>query len=269
MIRLALFGQPVSQSLSPKIHGLFAQQAGLEVTYEALDTAPGTLAAALQQFADRGGTGCNITLPLKGEAAALAVDRSERVQLANAANTLQHDVQGWHADSTDGPGLLMDLQRLRMETAGKRLAVLGAGGAAASVTASLLDSRPASLTVFNRNLSRAEALAERHAHLGNVTARPLHAVSSSGTFDLVINATSLGHKGDLPPLHAAMFSPQGQCYDMNYGPAARGLEEWCAAQGIMHASGLGMLVGQAAESFRIWTGFRAAMQPVLTALASP
>lgn len=266
MIRLALFGHPVSQSLSPRIHGLFAQQAELPVDYRAIDTAPGTLAAALQRFAAGGGTGCNITLPLKGEAKDLAAGCSERVRLAGAANTLILDDGGWHAESTDGPGLVMDLARLGANPGGQRVAILGAGGAAASVLASLLAAKPRSIDIFNRTAASARALAMRHAQLGAVRGCSMDSLGEAGPFGLVINATSAGHAGALPPVHDKLVGPDGFFYDMNYGPAAEALTGWCREQRIAHAQGLGMLVGQAAESFALWTGFQPDIDPVLKAL---
>lgn len=266
MIRLALFGQPVRHSLSPRIHGLFAEQAQLDVEYRAIDTAPGSLAEALERFAGSGGVACNITVPLKREAQRLAVRCSDRVRMAEAANTLTLADDGWQAESTDGPGLMMDFDRLRIKPAGKRLALLGAGGAAASVLATLLAAGPESIDVFNRTAARADALALGHKGLGQVTGHNLAALATAEPFDLVINATSQGHAGMLPPVHDALLVTGGLVYDMNYGPAATPLANWCGERAIAHSAGLGMLVGQAAESFALWTGYRPDIGRVLNTL---
>jgi len=264
LIRLALFGAPVRHSLSPDIHRGFAGQAGLAIDYRAIETGPGALAEALAEFAQGGGRGCNITLPLKREAMLLAGTCSERVRLAGAANTLTRAGDGWSADNTDGTGLARDLAAWGgAPLAGLRVAVLGAGGATAGVLAALLAERPHEVVVFNRTRSRALDLAERHAGLGSVLGRGLEDLERAGPFDLLINATSLGHAGGIPPLAAAHFAGHGRCYDLNYGPAASPLRAWCEERGIDYRDGLGMLVEQAAESFAIWTGFRPDTAPVL------
>jgi shikimate dehydrogenase len=265
VITLAVFGQPVLHSLSPRIHLAFGRQAGLSVAYRAIEVAPGGLADALAALAARGGVGCNVTLPLKHEAQSLAHSCSERVELARAANTLLRDGDGWHAENTDGTGLVMDLRRLGMDPAGKRVALLGAGGAAAGVCAALLDARPSKLRIYNRTVDRALALVKRHRSLGPITAKGMNRLGDEA-FDLVLNATALGHGGGMPPVSTEIFAPGGALYDLNYGPAAEPLEQWAHRAGVTYQPGLGMLVGQAAESFRLWTGFEPELEPVLEEL---
>lgn len=265
MIRLAVFGQPVKQSLSPRIHRLFAEQAGLVVDYRAIECPPGGLGEALETLAERGGRGCNVTLPLKQEAMTLAELRSERVELAGAANTLTRTETGWSAENTDGTGLVADLLRLGLDPAGRRVALIGAGGAAAGVTAALLAAKPATLAIFNRTAERARDLANRHRHLGPVTGHGLDALASE-RFDLVLNATSQGHAGGLPPVHPDLFETDAHLYDLNYGPAAHPLQAWAQDHDIPYSPGIGMLVGQAAESFRIWTGVEPELEVVIEAL---
>lgn len=266
LIPLALFGSPVGQSLSPRIHALFAEQAGLTVRFDARETLPGTLAEALEAFAEAGGRGCNITLPLKQEAMSLAATRSDRVNRAGAANTLLRSSDGWHAETTDGAGLVADLEQLGLSPAGRRLIVVGAGGATAGVLSALLEAGAARIDIYNRTAATAEDLAARHADLGEVHGHGLKALASATPAELVLNATSLGHQGGVPPLHAALFGDGAACYDLNYGAAARPLLDWCADRGIRARDGLGMLVGQAAASFELWTGFAPDPAPVLAAL---
>ncbi len=264
LIRLALFGSPVRHSLSPRIHAAFARQGGLDVVYEAVETLPGTLAEALARFAAAGGLGCNITLPLKREAVQLAATCSERVRLAEAANTLVHEGdERWRAENTDGTGCVGDLQAdPRFRLAGARIVMLGAGGAAAGVLAALLEASPLEVVILNRTAGKAERLARRHGDLGRVSGRGLDDAAECGGFDLVINATSAGHGGGLPALDDGLFGTDGACYDLNYGVAAHPLRQWCLERRIHYRDGLGMLVGQAAESFRIWTGFEPDSQAV-------
>jgi shikimate dehydrogenase len=265
-LRLALFGSPVGQSKSPRIHRLFARQARLEIRYEAIETPAGTLAAALERFAAEGGAGCNVTLPLKAEAAALARACSPAVERAGAANTLLRAEHGWRAENTDGVGLLADLRAGNLEPRGRRIALLGAGGAAAGILGALLEQPPREILIFNRTQTAAIELADRHAFLGVVSGHGLDALAGAGAFDLVLNATSAGHDGGLPPLAESLFTPDGACYDLNYGPAAAPLAAWCHEHRIPYRDGLGMLVEQAAESFRLWTGHSPDTPPVLQSL---
>lgn len=258
LIRLALFGEPVSTSLSPRIHSLFAQQTGQDIDYQAIETPTGGLQSALADFAARGGTGCNITLPLKREAMELAASCSPGVQRCGAANTLVRQAGGgWLADNTDGEGLVRDL----LANAGRKLrgadiGIIGAGGATAGILAALLQESPASVTVYNRTTGTAQELARQHKDLGPVQGLGLDTLASGTVHDLLINATSMGHAGLVPDLAPETISTRGSCYDLNYGAAAAPLHGWCEENGIRYRDGLGMLVEQAAVSFSMWTGIR-------------
>lgn len=266
LIKLALFGTPVNHSASPRIHQAFAKQAALEVDYRAIDTPLGSLSKALGAFTDRGGQGCNITLPLKHEAMELAVHCSDHVALSEAANTLVRDAHGWHAHSTDGIGLVADLNSAGINPDGKKVAILGAGGATASALAALLDANPSEVGIYNRSERTAFELAYRHQHLGPVFGTGLNSLAGAGRFDLIINATSIGHQGQVPPINPGLFQPDAWCYDLNYGVAAVPLKNWCTGHKVQYRDGLGMLVEQAAASFRLWTGFEAETKSVLEAL---
>lgn len=267
MIRLAVFGQPVAQSLSPRIHRLFAAQAGLEVDYSAIEATPENFTAKVRELAAMGALGCNITLPFKYEAWQMAASCSEQARRAEAANTLVFREPGWFADNTDGGGLVDDLEaRLDFELQGKRLCLLGAGGAARGVLAALLNRNPETMVIANRTEDKAVDLAARHADLGPVTGCSLSGLENAGPFDLLVNATSLGHRGAHPELDPGLLREGGFCYDMNYGAASKPLESHCEALEIKYSDGLGMLVGQAARSFRVWTGHEPETGPVLHAL---
>jgi shikimate dehydrogenase len=267
LIRLAVFGQPVAQSLSPRIHARFAQQCGLAVEYRAVEATAKTFPGKVEELAAAGGRGCNVTVPFKHDAWRLAQRRSPRADLAEAANTLVFDADGWFAANTDGGGLLFDLETgAGVVLEGARICLLGAGGAAAGVTAALLQARPSLLLIANRSANRAVALAARHEHLGNVAGGGLDAIDARGPFDVVVNATSLGHAGGAPGIQSGWLSPGGLCYDMNYGRAADPLHAACARSSIFYRDGLGMLVGQAALSFELWTGQRPDPLPVIDEL---
>ena len=267
LIRLAVFGQPVSQSLSPRIHKLFAAQFGLEIDYQAIEATAETFGPGVGELARTGGRGCNITVPFKADAWRLATMCSERATRAEAANTLVFTAGDWFADNTDGGGLVGDLQEnLGLKLAGARICLLGAGGAAGGVVAALLQAHPESLVIVNRTEARAAELVERHADLGPVESEALVSVDEHQPFDLLINATSLGHHNEAPGIEASWFKPSGLCYDMNYGRAAEPLRKKCAELQVNYSDGLGMLVGQAALSFQMWTGKRPEQASVLAAL---
>lgn len=255
LIKLAVFGQPVSRSLSPRIHTAFARQLGLDIDYRAIEATPETFGQELGKLARAGGRGCNITAPLKRHAWRAATMASENANRAEAANTLVFSASEWFADNTDGGGLVNDLQdNAGIVLEGARICLLGAGGAASGVLAALLSERPACIVIANRTPERAQQLAERHADLGPTSACGLEDVQRQAPFDLLINATSQGHGGRAPALEGTWLAGGGLCYDMNYGSAAQPLRQRCSDQGVAYRDGLGMLVGQAALSFALWTG---------------
>jgi len=268
LIRLALFGRPVAHSLSPAIHKLFAKQLGLEVDYQAIDTGAEGFPAALESFRRAGGTGCNVTLPLKQEAWRLATQASEEVKLAQAANTLVlQPGSGWSAHTTDGAGLIADLlDNHHVELHDRRILILGAGGATAGILGRLLAGQPSGIMLVNRNLARAQTLSERFGTFGKINVTSWTDLPMQGVFDLVINATSLGHHGEAPPLAISNLAPGGQVYDLNYYKASLPLKKYCGELGIPYIDGLGMLVEQAAKSFAIWTGQQPQTRTVIEAL---
>lgn len=269
-----VMGNPIAHSRSPWIHARFAQLTQQALRYEARLVPLDGLAQALTDFAAAGGRGCNITVPFKLQAAELAHTRSERVQLAGAANTLAWDGEGRiHADNTDGLGLVADItQGAGRAIAGASVLLIGAGGAAAGALAPLLEQRPTLITVANRTLERAQALVERHAALAATHQIPLLAAAPatlSDSFDIVINASASSLAGDTAPVPDCVLRPGSLAYDMMYGPAAQGFLQWAHRHGAQGRDGLGMLVEQAAEAFALWRGVRPPTAGVLAALRQP
>lgn len=255
LIRLALFGQPVKSSLSPAIHQMFARQFGLDIEYQLIEPGEQGFPQALEDFRASGGVGCNITLPFKRDAWQLANGSSPQASQAEAANTLVRQSNGWFAHTTDGAGLMSDLtENHGIEIKGKSVLILGAGGAAAGILGILLEQTPARVVLVNRNLERANSLLDRFQSDGIVSVTGWSDLPAEGQFDLVVNATSLGHQGLAPPLTASTFAADSLCYDMNYFKASLPLKQHCAELGQPYIDGMGMLVGQAAKSFQIWTG---------------
>jgi shikimate dehydrogenase len=269
MDRYAVVGQPVAHSLSPRIHPLFAQQGGAQISYQALEVAPADLAARLAELHATGYAGLNLTLPHKAAGVALCESTSAAARRAGAVNTLVRTAQGWHGENTDGPGLVQDLiANLHVTLAGRRVLVLGSGGAARGILEPLLQQAPAELVLAGRNPWKPEEIAVAFKEIGII--RPCtHLALKGDSFDVVLNATSAGHRGEVPRLPAGLFAPQALAYDLNYGPAARPFLEWAQSQGAARTSdGLGMLVEQAAEAFRLWRGQRPDGAAVLATLRS-
>jgi len=262
-----LFGHPVSHSLSPFIHGLFARDTGQQMTYRAYDVLPEEFTARVRSFFGGGGRGLNITLPHKLAAAALADELTDRADRAAAVNTLVRQGDSVLGDNTDGEGLVRDLcHNLGLVVTGSRVLILGAGGATRGVLAPLLGLEPATVTIANRTPDRATALAAAFADLGPTQGISFTAIGER-PFDLIINATSASISGEIPPIPRAAVTESTVCYDLAYGRSATAFVKWALECGCARAEqGLGMLAEQAAESFRLWRGVRPQTAPVLAAL---
>lgn len=263
--RYGVMGYPVSHSRSPVIHRLFALQTGQEMQYELLQVAPEKLDTAIRQFQRTGGKGLNITVPHKSEVVRLVDQLSERASTAGAVNTIVFRGSEMYGDNTDGIGLLRDLGvNLGVTLDDANILILGAGGATRGIIAPLLEMRPASLRIANRTLGKAQALVDHFEAHGPVSACRFNVVPVSEPYDLIINATSAGLKGDSPPYPAAAITDNTFCYDLSYGLSPTPFSTWArdhgAAKSVM---GWGMLVEQAAESFKLWRGMRPDTAPVL------
>jgi shikimate dehydrogenase len=264
--RYAVFGHPVAHSRSPWIHERFARLTGQHLVYGSLDVPPEAFANALQEFLAGGGKGLNITLPHKLAAFAAADALTGRARRAGAVNTLANRTAGLLGDNTDGAGLLRDLQEnLGIAITGRRVLLVGAGGAARGALPALLDAGPEEVLVANRSADRARALAADFAAAGPVHGCALDA--AAGPFDLIVNATSASLAGEVPALPAAVVGTATFCYDMAYGSGPTAFMRWAHANGAAGASdGVGMLVEQAAESFELWRGVRPPTEAVLAEL---
>ncbi|WP_313951669.1 shikimate dehydrogenase [Accumulibacter sp.] len=265
--RYCVFGNPVSHSKSPAIHAAFAAQCRQDISYQAILAARDGFAASVHSFVAAGGRGANVTIPFKEEAYRLATRLTARAQLAGAVNTLLFDGADILGDNTDGAGLLRDLSlNLACPIAGKRVLLLGAGGAARGAVAPLLDAAPAALVIANRSVARARDLAQGFGRSGSPSACGYRALAGQ-SFDLVINATSASLAGELPPLPAALFASGSLAYDMMYADGGTPFLAFAGEQGAARlADGLGMLVEQAAEAFLLWRGVRPDGAPVMAML---
>jgi shikimate dehydrogenase len=272
-----VIGNPVEHSRSPGIHARFAELCGQQMDYGRRLVPIGAFAEGIASFrreaAGRGDNarGCNVTVPFKFDAAALAQHPTQRATLAQAVNTLRFEDDGSiHADNTDGIGLVNDIvHNAGVAIAGKDLLLIGAGGAAAGVLGPLLDAGASRIVVANRTVDKAVALVQRHAALALRHGATLEAWALDevpGAFDVVVNATASSLAGDAVPVRAQVLRAGALAVDMMYGPAAAGFMAWAEAHGAMARDGLGMLVEQAAEAFAIWRGVRPPSAQVLAEL---
>jgi len=267
ILKLAVLGDPVEHSLSPRIHAAFGQQLGYEVDYGRVQTNAEQLPDRLKQLRDGGAVGVNLTVPLKSAGIRLCQRIDSAGRRARAVNTLHWQNGGWVGHNTDGAGVMIDLDRLQVSVSGRRVLILGAGGATAGILDPLLTAEPAEVLLVNRSAERAVELADRFAHRGPIEGAGLDESSASiHDFDVLIQATSAGHAGKLPPLRRAWLNRDAEVYDLNYGPAHASLQRWANAFDLPCHDGLGMLVSQAALAFEIWTGQRPDIEPALRLL---
>ena len=266
--RYAVIGNPIAHSKSPQIHGVFARETGQDLEYGRILGSMEDFPGDVRRFFRDGGHGLNVTVPFKEAAWAIADRRTPRAELAGAVNTLAPVSDGaLLGDNTDGAGLVRDLAvNQGLELAGKRVLLLGAGGASRGVLAPLLETGLATLTIANRTAAKARALAALAVRLGPVDGCGLDEIGSR-TFDLIVNATSAGLAEEVPPLPEGCLAPGGWTYDMLYADRPTAFCLWGQAHGASRTlDGLGMLVEQAAESFRLWRGVRPATGSALALL---
>ncbi|WP_151635744.1 shikimate dehydrogenase [Noviherbaspirillum aerium] len=265
--RYGVIGNPVAHSKSPDIHAAFARQTEQALTYERLLAPLDGFASTVRALIEQGFKGANVTVPFKLEAFALAGALSERAEAAGAVNTLKFDGGAIVGDNTDGMGLVTDIvANAGVAMRGKRILLMGAGGAARGVVLPILAQAPEQLVIANRTASKAKELAERFSGKGAIAACDFESLQDS--FDVVINATSASLSSDLPPLPARAFAEGCLAYDMMYGPAPTVFMEFARQHGAATRDGLGMLVEQAAESFHLWRGVRPATRTVYDDLRS-
>jgi shikimate dehydrogenase len=271
----AVIGNPIGHTKSPLIHGLFAEATRQAMSYVAIEgplVPDDGFANVVREFAANGGKGMNVTAPFKLKAFALADARSERAALAGAANALKFEHGRIIAENFDGIGLLRDIEvNLGVPLAGKRVLLLGAGGAARGALLPFLAANPAELVIANRDAAKARALvAQAGARAAAVRACGYGDLLAMGRFDLVVNATSASLTGDLPPVPPGVFNPAGIAYELAYGKRLTPFLRLAHNAGVHRiADGVGMLVEQAAEAFDWWRGVRPETASVIDRLTVP
>lgn len=265
--RYAVFGNPIKHSQSPAIHALFAKQTRQQLEYTAELVAVDDFEQAVRNFARHGGKGLNITVPFKQTAYEFASSLSTRAQQAGAVNTLMIHDSEFYGDNTDGVGLERDLiHNHGLNLHGKKILLLGAGGAGRGVLGALLTNKPQLLTIANRTTEKAVELAHAFRPLGNTHGCGFEAINQDA-FDIIINATSASLHGELPPLSPSLIQTSTFCYDMMYARQPTVFMQWASAHHAAGVSdGLGMLVEQAAESFYLWRDIKPETRPVIAAI---
>ncbi|NTY35348.1 shikimate dehydrogenase [Burkholderia diffusa] len=270
----AVIGNPIGHTRSPLIHGLFAQETQQDMTYAAIEgplEPDEAFAETVRAFVAAGGKGMNVTAPFKLKAFAMADELGERAKLAGAVNAMKFDNGRIVAENFDGIGLVRDIEvNLGLPLDGKRVLVLGAGGAVRGALLPFLAARPAELVIANRNLAKARALASQVDACGPLLACGYGDLGAMGRFDLVVNATSASLTGDLPPVPPSVFSTEGAAYELAYGKRLTPFLRLARNAGVRTvADGVGMLVEQAAEAFDWWRGVRPGTRAVIDRLTVP
>ena len=265
MDKYCVFGNPIKHSRSPYIHQSFAEKTKQTLSYDTCLVELDRFTEAVYHFISNEGKGANVTVPFKEQALSLADELTDRARLAGAVNTLTFKAGKIYGDNTDGEGLVQDLLRNKVILKGSRILLLGAGGAAKGVVLPLIAQNPQSITIANRTMSKAESLIEQFSN------NKLEACGFEETvdkaFDVIINATSASLTGKLPDIPSSIIKNNTVCYDMVYGKSLTPFLAWAKCQGAtMIIDGLGMLVGQAAESFNIWRGVKPPVELVLNDL---
>lgn len=264
--RYCVFGNPIAHSKSPQIHSAFAKQSEQNLSYDKQLVELTGFESAAREFFFLGGKGLNITVPFKEDAFKFADELSERAKAAGAVNTLAVQENGRiFGDNTDGAGLVWDIQeRLKWDIGGKRVLILGAGGAVKGVLLPLIEQNPASITIVNRTVSKAESLAEKFNNKVEIYATSFEALGKHSEFDLIINATSASLSGTVPTIPESSYNTQTAVYDMVYGDEDTAFIVAMRRAGLTrYSDGLGMLLGQAAESFYLWRGLRPDVQSLI------
>lgn len=264
-LKFAVFGNPISHSKSPLIHGLFARQFNIELVYLPKLVDSQNFIAEVRDFFDKGGSGANVTLPFKLDAFQLADSNTPRALKAHSVNTLSKEKELIIGDNTDGVGLVTDLvQNKHYPIKDKRILIVGAGGAVRGILSPLLAQQPKRVSIYNRTQSKARQL------MDSFPDKALQAVSIDAleqqAFDLIINATSASLTHSRLQLPETVYSDRPFCYDLAYGDKPTLFVQQAQQQSLIASDGLGMLVEQAAESFFIWHHQRPDTKPVIEAI---
>jgi shikimate dehydrogenase len=268
--KYVVIGNPITQSKSPLIHGMYAKETGKDIDYTRMEGQIGQFAATVDAFRASGGSGMNVTAPFKLDAFAYATDLSERARLAGAVNAMKFDGDRAYAENFDGAGLVRDVtHNLKFALQGKRVLVLGAGGAVRGALLPFLEQKPVRLVIANRTVEKAQSLAKDMAQYGDIGACSYWQLVDQ-KFDIVLNGTSASLRGELPPVPATVFGDRCLAYELAYGKGLTPFLRLAQSAGVRNLSdGVGMLAEQAAEAFFWWQGVRPDTRAVIEHLTVP
>jgi shikimate dehydrogenase len=268
--RYAVIGKPIAHSKSPLIHGTFAELTGQDIEYIKIEGTAEGFERIVNDFRAAGGRGMNVTAPFKLLAYAMGTEKNERARIAGAANAMKFEGDRIIVDNFDGVGVTNDIQvNLGCPMTGKRLLMLGAGGAARGALSTFLEQHPAQIVIANRTVEKAEELARNFRSRGNVRGASYSSIAGD-RFDIVVNATSASQSGELPPVPASVFGDDCLAYEMVYGKGLTPFLRLAQNAGTKRlADGVGMLVEQAAEAFVWWRGVRPDTRPLIDKLTVP
>jgi len=263
MKQFAVIGNPVKHSKSPLIHGQFAKASDISISYEAIEVAEGEFHTVVRKLFEQGLTGANVTMPFKGDAYDFADKLTDRAKQAKAVNTLWRNDEGIIiGDTTDGIGLVAAIAELEhYELNGKSALILGAGGAVRGIVQPLLDAGVSHVDIANRTVSKAEAIAQMFDR-----ADALSLANINQHYDLIINGTSASLTGASLPVQASQLAGAELLIDMTYQSEPTPIMQMAKSVGVTAVDGMGMLLGQAAESFNIWHGVKPDINDCLTAI---
>lgn len=266
----AVIGNPIAHSKSPLIHTAFAKQTGQMMEYKALFSDIDKFQETVTSFCSQGGQGMNITVPFKLDAYALATQRTERAELAQAVNTLKFENNKILGDNTDGAGLVRDIEtNLGINIDSKHILLMGAGGAARGVILPILKQNPTLLAIANRTPGKANFLQQQFSTYGHIISGSFMDFAGQ-QFDIIINATSASLNDTLPVLPDHLFADGSLAYDMMYSAEPTPFLKFAQQNNAQHlADGIGMLVEQAAESFYLWRNVRPETQQIIAQLKTP
>ena len=270
--RYAVIGNPISHTKSPMVQMAFAQQTGQDMDYTAILGTPGGFKEDVDSFRRNGGRGLNVTAPFKLDAFRYATKLQEGARLAGAVNCLLFEGEEVTGANFDGVGLTRDIKHnLGFPMKGKRVLLLGTGGAARGALLPFLEQEPSELVMVDRTVETANALGEQFAEYGTlVTTGYEQLAQERGGYDIVVNATSASLRNELPPVLPSAFGAGCLAYELLYGKGLTPFLRLAKDAGVQHlADGVGMLVEQLAEAFEWWRGVRLDTAPMIKKLTVP
>ena len=249
--KLGVIGNPIEHSLSPFIHSRFARQEKINLDYKAHKVDLEKFNSFVSDFfSDPLAKGLNITLPFKSEAASLDGNISSEAKQINAVNTISIKNRKYVLDSTDGTGFIEDLQSKKRSLKNKNVLLIGAGAAIESILYRIIFEKPRSISIKNRTIEKAIYLKDKYSNYGSINLM----ANFDKPYDVIINGSSAGLTGNFLNPGELNLSEKPYFYDLNYSLDETPFCNWALEYSENVYDGTGMLVNQAAQSFKKWFG---------------